>query len=95
MNHPQSMCFCQNALECAYQVKQGDICRNCVRELSLNANKYSCLSTNCIYRRISNQPYYICEKCHNGDKAMDKGNEALDRIQFICNKISSSLDTIS
>ena len=75
-------------------VQSGDICKNCVRELSPDEDKsvYICLKDNCFYGLIANQMYYICDQCYNVN---DEVNGHMDKIEFICNKVLSSINTIS
>ena len=94
-NKSYPICLCQRPLR-EYAVDPGDICINCVRELSPNEDKseYICLNDGCFFDQIANQCYLICAQCYNPSNAIH-GNDNMDRVEFICNKIKSSIDTIS
>ena len=96
MGNRHPICLCQNTLK-EYTVDPGDICRNCCRELSPNhhGSIYICLKDNCFYDRIANQSYFICDECYNTNDGINNGNNNMDQIDFICNKLLSSMNTIS
>lgn len=94
VNRPS--CLCQKALE-KYEVDPGDICINCLRELSPDTHEaiYICLVGDCFYYQIANQSYYICEQCYNINDTMSNGDKNMDKVEYICNKVLSSLNIIS
>lgn len=96
MNISQPICLCQKELNIA-EVDPGDVCRNCIRELipDIDESIYLCRSGECIYRHIANQMYYICEQCYNENHTMNNNNNSMDKVEFICNKLLSSMTAIS
>ena len=90
------ICLCQNAMQ-KDEVNPSDICSNCVRRLSPDNDKslYWCSSTDCIYKHIAQCNYVICEECYNDNETTNNDNNSMDKVEFICNKLLSSINTIS
>ena len=89
------ICLCQNTLT-KYN-SQSWTCANCVREISKDNNKsiYACIAADCIYKHNAQQIYVICEECYNSNETTNNDNNNMDEVEFICNKLLSSLNTIS
>ena len=66
-NNKHKICYCKNKLVKSDRIKQGNVCRSCCQDMSRDELKYGCSKTDCFYRRIAIQPYYICVDCYNND----------------------------
>lgn len=86
------VCLCQSQLNKG----KGIICRNCLRESKRKPNQmYRCYNKNCIYKKMAGADYWMCKKCYRSYDAEYDNNTTEDQVQFMCNKVLSSLNTIS
>ena len=94
-NHP--ICICQNILKQYNRVSQGNSCRNCWRSISPDhgESRYRCSSSNCVYKRISGQVYYICDQCYHAPNIVNNDDNDMNLVEFVCDKVSSSINRIS
>ena len=99
MNNPDQQCICRKSLNKynSSAAPHGTVCRNCLKELSSNSSEpiFACAASGCFYIHIANQNYIICQNCYNVENTTTFASDDMDKTEFTCNKIKSSIDTIS
>ena len=90
-------CYCQRPIQRFENLARDSFCRICCKPSIARGDKvlYACGNSQCFYKKISTQPYIICNGCYdlkNNDEGLDINQ---DRNSFTYNKFKANLNTIS